>query len=89
MRLTSASLSGHRPVSWSTGQQWQIKVWRELAWLIDQEFEIYLRQILFGKNVWFSHRRPKVTLRVWIVNVLCHKRVGAALQATVETLYEK
>ena len=23
MRLTSASLSGHRPVSWSTGQQWQ------------------------------------------------------------------
>ena len=27
--------------------------------------------------------------RVWNVNLLSHKRVGAALQATVETLYTK
>ena len=36
----------------------------------------------------FHHRRPKlmITLRVCYVT---HKRVGVALQATVETLYEK
>lgn len=89
MRLTSASLSVIARSVDLLANNGKIKVWRELAWLIDQEFEIYLRQILFGKNVWFSHRRPKVTLRVWIVNVLCTQRVGAALQATVETLCEK
>ena len=37
------------------------------------------------------HVRPKPTSRVWNVNLLLisYNRVGPALQATVETLYEK
>ena len=34
-------------------------------------------------------KRPKLTLRVCFVNLLSHKRVGVALQATVETLYRE
>ena len=37
----------------------------------------------------YYHRRPKHTLRVCYVNQLSHKRVGVALQAIVETLYQK
>ena len=33
--------------------------------------------------------RPKPTLRVCYVNLLSHKRVGVALQATAEALYEE
>ena len=35
-----------------------------------------------------KHRRPKLTLQVWDVNLLSHKRVSVALQATVEMLCE-
>ena len=31
--------------------------------------------------------RPKPTLRVCYVNLLSHKKVGVALQATAEALY--
>ena len=41
-----------------------------------------------SKSLW-SHRHPKLMLRVRNVNLLYRKRVGFALQATDETLYEK
>ena len=41
-----------------------------------------------SKSLW-SHRHPKLMLRVRNVNLLYRKRVGCALQATDETLYEK
>ena len=34
-------------------------------------------------------RLPKLTLRVCNVNLLSHKTVGVALQATVQTFYGK
>lgn len=40
-----------------------------------------------SKSLW-SHRHPKLMLRVRNVNLLYRKRVGVALQATDETLYE-
>ena len=39
--------------------------------------------------VMLQHRRAKLKLRVWNLNLLSHKGVGVALQVTVETLYEK
>ena len=36
-----------------------------------------------------KHRRPKLTLQVWDVNLFSHKRVGATLQMTIKTLCEK
>ena len=39
-------------------------------------------------NLW-THRCTKLTLRVCYVNEPSHKRVGFALQTTVETLNEK
>lgn len=53
-------------------------------------FTICLRRLLLYQiqNSVSQHRRPKLTLGVH-VNELSHKRVGVALQGTVETLYEK
>ena len=60
-----------------------------LSFVPNQKWSSYTKEFTCKFDCSPYYRRFKLKLRVWNVNLLSHKRVGVALQAIVESWYEK